>query len=111
MLERLVQQDDLQDTHLVEASVPDDLAVEDATAVPPPGWHLPSSEAAAARGTAWLRGGRAALLRVPSVIVPREPNYVVNPKHPDAGRIVVGSLEILEWDARLLQRRTTADLN
>jgi RES domain-containing protein len=41
------------------------------------------------------------LLRVPSALVPREANYVVNPAHPDAQRIKVGAPEPLEWDARL----------
>lgn len=101
MLERLVQRRNLGSTLLVEAEVPNDIAVEDLTAAPPPGWRELGSPSAAAAGAAWVAGGRAALLRVPSVVVPREANYVVNPAHPATARIRVSAPEPLEWDSRL----------
>ena len=49
MLERLAQRRNLGGTLLAEAEVPDDLAVDDLLAAPPPGWRvLGSPEAAAA---------------------------------------------------------------
>ena len=54
-----------------------------------------------AAGGEWAASRRTALLRVPSALVPREPNYLVNSAHPDAARIVVGAVERLEWDSRL----------
>ncbi len=101
MLERLVQRERLRWTVVVEARVPDDLDIEDAFRDPPLGWLDKLSRTARARGTEWLASGRTALLRVPSVIVQREPNYVVNPAHPDAGSIVVTAPEPLIWDERL----------
>jgi RES domain-containing protein len=38
---------------------------------------------------------------VPSALVPREANYLVNPEHPDTSRLTVSDPEPLEWDARL----------
>ncbi len=84
MLERLVQRRDLAGTLLVAAEAPDDLAVEYLTD-PPPGWRELGSPEAAALGTAWLRSARTALLGVPSAVVPRENNFLVNPAHADAG--------------------------
>jgi RES domain-containing protein len=101
MLERLVQRRALGGSLLVEAEVPDDLAVEDLLAAPPPGWRELGSPEAAAAGAAWLARGRTALLRVPSAVVPREANYAINPAHPDAARIRAGAPEPLEWDPRL----------
>jgi RES domain-containing protein len=101
MLERLVQRRNLGGTLLVEAEAPDDLAVEDLMSAPPPGWCVLGSPEAVAVGGAWLSAGRTALLRVPSAVVPREANYLVNPAHPDAARLRVGAPEPLEWDARL----------
>jgi RES domain-containing protein len=101
MLERLVQWHDLGGTVLVEAVVPDELAVEDLMADPPRNWRALDSPEAAMAGGAWAASLRTALLRVPSVLVPREANYVINPYHPDAAQIVVGAPEALEWDARL----------
>lgn len=101
MLERLVQRRNLGGTLLVEAEVQDDLAIDDLLAAPPPGWRVLGSPEAVAAGGAWLAAGRTALLRVPSAVVPREANYLVNPVHPDAARLRVGAPEPLEWDARL----------
>jgi len=101
MLERLAQRRNLADTLLVEAVVPDDIAVEDMFASPPKNWQAPDSNDAAEAGEVWVNSMRTALLRVPSALVPREPNYLVNPAHPDAARILVGVPEPLEWDARL----------
>lgn len=100
MLERLVQRRNLRDTLLVEAEVPEHLAFEDLMAAPPAGWQALGSPEAAAAGAAWARAGRTALLRVPSVLVPREANWVVNPRHPDAALIRASPPERLEWDGR-----------
>jgi RES domain-containing protein len=101
MLERLVQRRNLGGTLVVEAEMPEGIAIDDLMAAPPPGWRLLGSPEAAAAGGAWLAASRTALLRVPSAVVPREANYLVNPAHPDATRIRVGAPEPLEWDARL----------
>lgn len=101
MLERLAQRKEFQDTLLVEALVPDDVAAEDMFVAPPPNWQALVAPEAAAAGGAWVASGRTALLRVPSALVPREPNYLVNPARPDAARISVSAPEPLEWDMRL----------
>lgn len=101
MLERLVQRRNSGQTVLVEASVPAELDIEDWMARPPENWRALASPEAAAAGGAWLTARRTALLRVPSALVPREANYLVNPAHPDARRIAVGPPEPLIWDLRL----------
>jgi RES domain-containing protein len=101
MLERLVQRNSLARTFIVEAVVPDSLAVADLMDDPPPDWRALDSPAAAQSGGLWLAALRTVLLRVPSAIVPREANYVINPAHPDAGRIQVMPPDPLVWDPRL----------
>jgi RES domain-containing protein len=105
MLERLVQRRNLGDTLLVEAEVPDDLVWDDLMADPPLGWRALGSPEAVAAGAAWAEAGRTALLRVPSALVPREANWVINPRHPAAARVRVAAPEVLEWDARLFASR------
>jgi RES domain-containing protein len=52
-------------------------------------------------GDEWVREGRSAVLRVPSVVVPHEPNYVLNPAHPGFGEIWIGTPEPVPFDVRL----------
>ena len=44
------------------------------------------------------------MLRVPSVVVPLESNYVFNPRHPDFSRVTVGAPMPFPFDPRLLLR-------
>lgn len=45
----------------------------------------------------------AAVLKVPSSIVPPEFNYLINPNHPEAKKIQVVSVEPLRFDRRFKQ--------
>ncbi|MBI2497892.1 MAG: RES domain-containing protein, partial [Opitutae bacterium] len=40
-------------------------------------------------------------LRVPSVVVPGEFNYLLNPAHPDFKRVKIGKPEPFSFDPRL----------
>ena len=101
MLERLVQRHNLARMMIVEAVVPDDIAISDLMDAPPPDWRALDSPAAAQAGGAWFAARQTAILRVPSAIVPREANYVINPAHPDANRIQLLPPEPIVWDPRL----------
>jgi RES domain-containing protein len=52
-------------------------------------------------GDAWINEGRSAVLKVPSVVVPGEFNYLLNPLHSGFSRITVGSAVPFPFDARL----------
>jgi RES domain-containing protein len=52
-------------------------------------------------GDRWVAEARSAALRVPSVVVPSEFNYVLNPAHPDFPRIKIGKALPFPFDARL----------
>ncbi len=54
-------------------------------------------------GDQWLDSGEAALLRVPSAIVPETFNVLLNPSHRDAATVRVLWHEQYPWDSRLLQ--------
>ncbi len=55
-------------------------------------------------GDAWARSTRSAVLRVPSIVVRGEFNYLLNPLHPAFRTIDVGAPEPLRWDPRLAAR-------
>ncbi|GAB3552002.1 RES family NAD+ phosphorylase [Spirosoma fluminis] len=52
-------------------------------------------------GGEWLRTGRTALLRVPSAIISHEWNFLLNPAHPDFGRIRLKGNEPFTFDPRI----------
>ncbi len=54
-----------------------------------------------ALGDAWAAAASSAVLRLPSVVVYGEFNYLLNPLHPDFREIGIGAPEILRWDPRL----------
>ena len=52
-------------------------------------------------GDDFVSQNSAAVLKVPSSIVPPEFNYLINPKHPDSAKIKVISTKKLQFDNRL----------
>jgi RES domain-containing protein len=69
---------------------------------PPRGWRAePPAEASMRYGSAWLRAGRSAVLEVPSVLVPSESNYVLNPRHPEFAKLRIGRPQAFSFDPRL----------
>ena len=52
-------------------------------------------------GTRWAEAGETVVLQVPSAVVPGEHNFLVNPRHPDFGRLVIGEVEPFAFDERL----------
>lgn len=68
----------------------------------PAGWHTyPVPANVQAIGTAWARRLESPVLRVPSAVVPREFNFLLNPLHPDFSKLVIGTAEPLDIDPRL----------
>lgn len=66
------------------------------------GWELRDSPKALRFGDMWLEEGRTAVLVVPSL--PSRPigrSILINPLHPDAGRISVTPPFDVPWDERL----------
>ncbi len=72
-------------------------------AVLPADWQAhPAPASTQALGEEWVRGERSVVLRVPSVILPAEPNYLLNPLHADFAELEIGEPEALNVDPRLV---------
>lgn len=54
-------------------------------------------------GDNFISSGEKLILKVPSVVVPQENNYLVNPLHPGYKKVKLVKSELLEFDKRLLQ--------
>ena len=66
------------------------------------GWDTePAGKVSLDLGTAWVEGMRSAVLEVPSVVLPEESNFLINPLHPDAAGIRAVKLRRFEYDRRL----------
>lgn len=77
---------------VVEVLDPDDLA----------GWETKGSPEALEFGDRWLEEGRSAVLMVPAVPCrPIARILLINPLHPEAGRIGVSEPFDVPWDERL----------
>lgn len=81
------------DAGLVRAIEPDELP-GDWRASPPPA-------STRAIGDAFVAGKDSVVLRVPSVVVPAEYNYLIDPGHPEFGAVEVGAAEEVGIDPRL----------
>lgn len=55
-----------------------------------------------ARGEKFFNEQKACVLRVPSVVLPEEYNYVLNPLHRDAAKICLVESRHFAFDGRLL---------
>ncbi|HUF67165.1 MAG TPA: RES family NAD+ phosphorylase [Longimicrobiales bacterium] len=56
-----------------------------------------------ALGDQWAHEGRSAVLKVPSVVIPEESNYILNPAHSDFRLIKRGEPGDLQFDPRLVR--------
>lgn len=90
---------------LVRIDVPDEVWHARRTLTPAQlrvGWSAtPEGRVSLDLGDAWLTAAEAALLAVPSVIVPEESNLLINPRHPQAARIAATKLRPWLYDQRL----------
>lgn len=74
-------------------------------AVLPANWRgYPAPAETRAIGDKWVAEGRSAVLRVPSVVVPSESDYVINPNHRHFSRIRRDAPVAFPFDRRLLVR-------
>lgn len=72
----------------------------------PDDWRIyPTPPALQAIGDAWLSGGRSLALKVPSVTVNGQYNYLINPSHPDFDSVEVSEREPLDLDPRITGMR------
>lgn len=88
---------------LVAVDLPDASAVyAPDTEMLPDGWDaLPLSTTAQSFGGDWLRRGDTLTMKIPSVIVPEEANFVINPLHPDYPQVQLTALRPFSFDRRL----------
>lgn len=88
------------DLVLITVDMPEEFEYADPKKLPK-GWER-SQGISRKLGTAFLSANQLLLLRVPSVLVPDEGNYLLNPLHKTADQCEIISTEILNVDQRFL---------
>ncbi len=64
----------------------------------------PAPASTQAVGDLWVAGAASPILRVPSVLIPEETNFLLNPRHPDFPRLQIGEPAGFAFDRRLAGR-------
>ena len=71
----------------------------------PADWRtFPPPSALAAIGEQWFHASRTAVLSVPSVVIPHERNFVLNPIHREFSQLSIGRSEPFSFDPRMWKK-------
>lgn len=91
------------DYEIISIEIPDEISIfELAGSEIPKDWRsFPHAHATQEVGDRFVIEGKHAVLKVPSVVVQGEYNYLINPRHPDANRIRIILTEPFDFDERL----------
>jgi RES domain-containing protein len=99
------------DRYFVEIEIPDDITIlEIKTDDLPDGWDSkPPILETQFIGDDFVNEKNAAVLKVPSIIVQQEFNYLINPNHPDSEKLSVISVSPLKFDSRMQQQKNNEE--
>ena len=88
---------------ILELTLPDDLILTVEAADLPRGWDVQAVNPSEVQawGDVWFDEQISAVLQVPSAIIATESNYLINPTHPQFGRIKTGDIQPHPFDARI----------
>lgn len=94
----------LQDFRGIPLEFDEKLVITLAKKDTPTDWDSrPLSPSTRAIGDLWAKEELSAVLKVPSVVIPREHNYLLNPNHPDFTKIRIGKPIAFHFDPRIRQ--------
>lgn len=100
----------LQNYVFLEADFDDSLVIALERSTLPRNWKAdPVPESVQAVGDRWIASAKSAILRVPSVLVPEEFNFLMNPRHPDFSKIALSRPQAYRFDVRLARGRQSTD--
>ena len=69
----------------------------------PDNWKAdPTPQSVKEVGDRWIQNQESVILKVPSVIIPVEYNFLINPSHPEFKKVVIHSPQKFAFDPRLL---------
>jgi RES domain-containing protein len=95
-----------KDYYLVSIEIPDSVPMKNMEEVSlPASWNIsPHRESTRQIGDEFLKNKEYLLLKVPSVVVQDEYNYLVNPKHPEFKHVKIIEVKHFQFDQRLFKK-------
>lgn len=94
------------DYHMVEIEIPNSVSIREISPKgSPEGWDaIPSRPVSQYIGDEFVTDNKFAVLRVPSVVVKGDFNYIINPAHPDFKKIRIAGSSLFPFDPRVLRK-------
>lgn len=88
---------------IISIEIPDDIEIQElaATELPDDWKSFPHSHSTQEIGDKFVIAEKFLVIKVPSVIVQGEYNYLINPNHKDFKKIQIKSIESFNFDERL----------
>lgn len=104
MLVHLKDSEVLQDYNKLQVSFPESLVEYIDIQDLPKDWAVPAINSSVQFiGDDWVQDQSSLVLQVPSVVIPEESNYLINPKHPDFEKLIFSDIESYRFDPRLFK--------
>lgn len=92
---------------LITIYIPDDSILMIPTKSLPDDWNnIEPSDSTTKISTSWLSANEYLTMRVPSVVVEGEYNFLINPAHPDFSKVKVLRNEAFNFDNRLMKKNS-----
>jgi RES domain-containing protein len=91
------------DYKIISIEIPDKIYIQELAAEDLPfDWKsIPHSHSTQVIGDKFVTEGKFLVLKVPSVVVPGDYNYLLNPNHPEFNSVKIKSIEPFNFDERL----------
>ena len=94
------------DYQLISIEIPDQVTITvlHPEELPADWKSLPHAHSSQVIGDSFISEKMYAVLKVPSVVVQDEFNFLINPAHPESGKIKIISIEPFNFDERLFRK-------
>jgi RES domain-containing protein len=91
------------DLLLAEAKIPDEMVETLDLKSLPAKWREPNNRVCRDLGSKWAESARSVALKVPSAVVEDDWNVLLNPRHPDFGKIQLKTPKPFHYDERMFR--------
>jgi RES domain-containing protein len=107
VLERFVHTDsdtDVSDLVAITVEIRDQVLIDavDLNQLPANWRAFPPPPSLTTTGERWVQSAQTAILSVPSVVIPHERNFIINPRHSEFAKLTIGRAEPFTFDPRRL---------